>query len=310
MRSTPVGVARKRPRHSLVSRQLGAGPLWSAMVYLIMLVVALIMLLPFVHEIAKSFSHPVEANSGRVMFLPRQLTVENYAYFFQSRYARLWHSLILTAGLTAFTTVWSVGLTGISAYPMSRPRQEFPLYRPMQILLVFSLVFFPPLIPYFTTVRGYGLMDSLWAIILTHSVLPFNLVLAINYYRGLPEELIDSCRVDGATDFRILFQIVMPLATPMLATITVYVSVLIWNIYLHPLLFIRTPDLMPLQPVVRSILSESIGSEQSRVAASIFDSAQSTKSALVLLSIIPIVAVYPVLQKFFAKGALLGSLKS
>ena len=280
------------------------------MVYLMMLLVALTMLLPFVHELAKSFSHPVEANSGRVMFIPRRLTLENYRYFFQPRYSRLWRSFILTAGLTAFATVWSVGLTGISAYPMSRPRREFPLLRVMQILLVFSLVFFPPLIPYFTTVRAYGLMDSLGAIVLTHSVLPFNLVLAINYYRGLPEELVDSCRVDGASDFRILFNVIMPLSTPMLATITVYVSVLIWNIYLHALLFIRSPDLMPLQPVVRSILTESIGSEQSRIAASIFDNAQSTRSALVLLSIIPIVVVYPALQRFFAKGALLGALKS
>jgi putative aldouronate transport system permease protein len=280
------------------------------MVYLMMLLIALVMLLPFIHELAKSFSHPVEANSGRVMFIPRSLTLENYRYFFQPRYARLWHSFILTAALTAFATVWSVGLTGISAYPMSRPRREFPLLRIMQVLLVFSLVFFPPLIPYFTTVRAYGLMDSLGAIVLTHSVLPFNLVLAINYYRGLPEELVDSCRVDGASDFRILFSVIMPLSTPMLATITVYVSVLIWNIYLHALLFIRSPELMPLQPVVRSILTEAIGADRSRVAASIFDNAQSTRSALVLLSIVPIVVVYPALQRFFAKGALLGALKS
>lgn len=291
-------------------KRLGSGPLWTASVYTILAIVALTMLLPFVHEIAKSFSHPVEANAGRVLFTPQLPTIENYAYFLQERYSRLWRSMLVTVFLTGFGTLWSVLLTGIGAYPMSRPAEEFPLLRLMQVLLVFSLVFFPPLIPYFLTVRGYGLMDSLWAIILTHSILPFNLVLAINYYRQLPEDLLDSCRIDGANDFRILFQIVMPLSAPMLATITVYVSVLIWNIYLHPLLFIRSPDIMPLQPVVRSILSESLNATTSRTSASIFDSAQSTKSALVLISMLPIVVVYPFLQRFFVKGALLGAVKS
>lgn len=300
----------QRNRQSAEAHRLGSGPLWTAAVYVILAMVALTMLLPFVHEIAKSFSHPVEANAGRVLFTPQRPTIENYAYFLQDRYSRLWRSMLITTYLTVFATLWSVLLTGISAYPMSRPANEFPLLKVMQGLLVFSLVFFPPLIPYFLTVRGYGLMDTLWAIILTHSILPFNLVLAINYYRQLPEDILDSCRIDGASDVRILFRIVMPLSAPMLATITVYISVLIWNIYLHPLLFIRSPEIMPLQPVVRSILSETLNAATSRTSASIFDSAQSTKSALVLVSIVPIVAVYPFLQRFFVKGALLGAVKS
>jgi ABC-type glycerol-3-phosphate transport system permease component len=299
----------KQSAHRSEARKLGSGPIWTASVYVILVLVAVVMLMPFIHEIAKSFSHPVAANSGEVVFIPKNPTIENYTYFLQDRYHRLWNSFLITIYLTTFTSLFSVTLTAMAAYPMSRPKKEFPLLGVMQGLLVFSLVFFPPLVPYFLTVRGYGLMDTLWAIILAHSILPFNLVLAINYFRGLPEEILDSCRVDGASDFLILFRIVIPLSAPMLATITVYISVLIWNIYLHPLLFIRSPEIMPLQPVVRSIFTESLDATQAR-NDTIFDNSESTKSALLLLSIAPIVAVYPLLQRYFVKGALLGAVKS
>jgi ABC-type glycerol-3-phosphate transport system permease component len=269
------------------------------------------MLLPFVHELAKSLSHPDAVATGRVTLVPRDLTLGNYRYFIDPRYAALWRSFAVTAYLTVAGTAWSVAFTAAMAFPLSRPRAEFRLGPALMLLVVFTIIFFPPIIPYFLAVKSYGLMDSLWAIILAHTIGPFNLILVINYYRALPEELFDSCRIDGGSDLRLAVQIAMPLSKPVLATVAVYTAVVLWNIFLHALLFIRDPAIMPLQPIVRSILMESTDSKIRMVLErDPFDAAESTKSAIVLLSIVPIVAVYPLLQKYFVKGALVGALKS
>jgi putative aldouronate transport system permease protein len=270
------------------------------------------MLLPFVHELAKSLSYPSRVNDGSVTFVPQQPTWGNYLHFTDPTYVFLWRSFLNTTFLTVVGTLWSVFFTALMAYPMSRPRTEFRIGPGLMILVVFTIIFFPPVIPYFLAVRAYGLMDSLWAIIFAHTVMPFHLILVVSYYRGIPEAMFDSCRIDGANDLRIVWQVAMPLSKPVLATIAVYTAVILWNILFHALLFIRNPKLMPLQPMVRAILQEStqfIGDARMQRIDPFYRS-ESSYSALVLMTTIPIIVVYPFLQKYFIKGALLGALKS
>jgi ABC-type glycerol-3-phosphate transport system permease component len=300
----------KRRRRSQYQK-LGGTLTGTIIVHVILVVVGLLMLLPFVHELAKSFSFPTRVMAGQVVFWPKDFTFGNYGYFIDPAYKNLWRSFLNTAYLTVVGTVWSVFFTALVAFPLSRPRSEFRLGPAMMGLVVFSIIFFPPLIPYFLVVKSYGLMDTLWAIILAHTIGPFNLILVITYYRGLPEDLFDSCRIDGGTDLRLAWQIAIPLSKPVLATISVYTAVLLWNIFLHALLFIRDPKIMPLQPIVRSILNRSTDSLANQsLTFNPFESAESTKSAVILLSTFPIIAVYPFLQRYFVKGALLGALKS
>jgi putative aldouronate transport system permease protein len=195
------------------------------------------------------------------------------------------------------------------AYSMSKSHEAFRAGRALTLLVIFGIVFFPPMIPYFLTVRSYGLMNTRWVIILAHTIGPFNLLIVRTYFRNLPQELFDAAEIDGASEFRQAFQIAFVLSKPALATISIYTAVLLWNIYLHSLLFIRDPQLTPLQPVVRSLLATSEDTGAVTMEFNPFRNAQSAKSALVLISIVPIAVVYPFLQRHFTKGALLGSVK-
>jgi len=297
-------------KHS--ASRLGATPAGRIVVFAGLLAVTLLTLLPVVHEIAKSFSMPGAVNAGKVFLWPVEPTLGNYAHYFQAEYASLLRAFLNNVLITVSGTLWSVFFTTLTAYPLSRSLREFRFGAFLMGLFVFCIVFTPPLIPYFLAIRSYGLLDTWWALILTHTVLPFNLILVVSYMRGLPEELFEACRMDGGNDWWMAFRVAFPLATPILATIGVYTAVLFWNFYLHPILFLQSPDLMPLQPVIRSYLSEEVGVIRVGVdgVQDLFAHTPSSASALVLLSILPVVLVYPFLQKHFLKGSLEGAIKS
>ena len=291
------------------AQKMGASPAGQYAIVFALAIVGLIMLLPFVNEIAKSFSDPLIVKQGRVTFWPIGLTLGNYRHYLNPEFDGLWRSFLNSFYITSIGTLWSVFFTASMAYAMSKPREVFRAGRFLSLLLVFAIVFFPPMIPYFLTVRAYGLMNTRWVIILAHTIGPFNLLIVRTYFRSLPQELFDAAEMDGASEFRQCFQIAFQLSKPALATIGIYTAVLLWNIYLHSLLFIRDPQLTPLQPVVRSLLATSEDTGAVTMEFNPFRNAQSAKSALVILSILPIGLVYPYLQRHFTKGALLGSVK-
>ncbi len=290
--------------------KFGATPMEVGIVYFLLAAATAAVLLPFFHEIAKSFSHPNEVEAGRVLLFPRRATLGNYRYFLRPEFSALPRAFLNNLLITSFGTLWSVFFTALTAFPVSRPRKEFPLGKGVMALVLFAIVFAPPMIPYFLAVRSYGLIDSWWALFLPHTVLPFNMILVVSYYRGLPEELFEACRIDGGGDLRMAFRIAMPLSKPILATVGIYTAVVFWNMFLHPLLFIRTQDLMPLQVFVRSILADAADLAGQDAGLNIFSNSQSSKSALVMLTTAPIVLVYPFMQRHFIKGSLSGALKS
>lgn len=266
------------------------------------------MVLPFIHELAKSFSYPSEVDAGRVSLWPQKPTLGNYYYYYRKHFAPLLRSFGITIYITGFGTLWSIYMTALMAYPLSRSRREFRL-GPLAIgIAIFSIIMFPPIIPYFLAIRAYGLMDTLWSIILTHTIVPFHLILLVAFFRQLPEDLFDSCRIDGGSSWRIFFQIALPLSKAALATVAVFTAIILWNIFLHPLLFISNPKRFPLQIFLRSIFQGGADPEV-LLKRDPFDNTESIKSALVILTTLPIVLVYPLLQKHFIKGIMLGALK-
>ncbi len=292
--------------------QVGTTPVGRFFVVFAMALVTVVTLVPIAHEIAKSLSMPAAVNEGRVTLWPVDFTWGNYLHYFKPEYASLLTAFVNNALLTVLGTAWSVFFTMLTAFPISRSFREFRFGPFLMGLFVFCIVFSPPLIPYFLSIRAYGLMDTWWALILPHMVLPFNLILVVSYLRGMPEELFEACRMDGGNDWWMAFRVAFPLAGPILATIAIYTAVLFWNLYLHPILFLQNPDLMPLQPVLRSYLAEDFG--VIRITADgtqdLFGNSPSATSALVLLSILPVVLVSPFLQKYFLKGSLEGAIKS
>ena len=176
-------------------------------------------------------------------------------------------------------------------------------------LVLFTLVFSPPVIPYFLAIKSYGLMDSRWALILPHTVTPFELILVITFFRQLPEEMFDACRIDGGNDYHLFRHVALPLSKAVLVTVALFTSVGLWNIFFHAMLFLRDPKLQPLQVFVRGILQAGGDMPTRKLLKDPFAETESTKSAIILLTTLPIILVYPLLQRYFAKGVLLGAIK-
>lgn len=283
--------------------------LGDAGIYIALTVIVLIMIFPFVHEIAKSFSSPGAVDAGRVSLWPREFTLGNYDYLFTKQFSQLSRSFAITIFITVAGTLWSLLITAPLAFAISRPRREFRLGPIAMGIAIFSMIFTPPIVPYFLTIKAYGLMDSQWATILPHSVIPFHLIILVTFFRELPAELFDACRIDGAGSFRIFYRIAVPLSKAALATIGVFTAIILWNIFLHPLLFIRSPEKFPLQIFIRSIFLGGGDLRNTLMDYNPFSEAASMKSALVVLTTIPIAIVYPFLQKYFVKGMMVGSIK-
>lgn len=292
------------------TRRMGGSVIGQTVILIALGFYGLIVLLPFVNEIAKSFSDPEIVKRGLVSFWPKGFTLGNYKYYLNPEFNGLWRAFYNTILITSFGTVWSVFFTSSMAYAMSKPKEVFRAGPFLSLLIVFAIVFFPPMIPYFLAVRSYGLMNTRWVIILAHTIGPFYMIIMRTFFKGIPQDLFDAAEIDGANDFRQAWQLAFPLAKPAMATIAIYTAVLLWNIYLHSLLFIRDPSLMPLQPIVRSLVAQSQDTGEVTMGYNPFRNSESAKSALVLISILPIMLVYPFLQKHFTKGAMLGSVKS
>jgi putative aldouronate transport system permease protein len=283
----------------------------NAVVYALLGLIALTMVLPFVHELAKSFSYPTAVEAGRVNLLPRNFTFGNYYYFWRKQRAQLFRALLNTVFITVVGTIWGVASTALMAFPLSRPRREFRWGTPVLILVIFCFVFQRPLIPYFLTIRAYGLMNTHAALILPHTVVPFYLFLMMTFMRGLPEEFVDACRIDGANEFQMFVRVIVPLSKAVLATVAVFSGVQLWNLFFHPLIFIRSTRLMPLQPIVRSIMRGGGDVLQgSLLDQDPFRETSSIKSALIILTTLPVALAYPFLQKYFTKGTMVGAIKT
>ena len=179
------------------------------------------------------------------------------------------------------------------------------------LAVVFTMIFRWPIIPYFLAIRSYGLIDSLWALILPHAVIATNLVIMRTFFMQLPEEMEEAAHIEGANSLQILFRIVLPLSKPVLATLGLFYAVTYWNLFMHPKLFIRSPELYNLQLKIREIISmTSESSAESEKFMSRAEFSQVTvEAATIAFGTIPILILYPFLQKYFVKGAMLGSLK-
>lgn len=280
-------------------------------VYSLLGVLALLMLLPFIHELAKSFSYPTAVEAGKVNLVPIDFTYGNYYYYVRKQLTQLSRAFINTMIITVFGIIMGVFSTALMAFPLSRPRREFKWATPILVMVVFCFVFQRPLIPYFLAIKSYGLMDTYASQILPHAIIPFYLFLMITFFRGLPEDLIDACRIDGGNEFHIFMNIVLPLSKAVLATVAIFLGVQLYNLFMHPLLFLRSTSKLPLQPIVRSIMQGTGDVLQGTLLDSDpFRETDSIKSALIILTAVPVAALYPFLQKYFTKGTMVGAIKT
>ena len=223
----------------------------------------------------------------------------------RSRPAALLRSLLVTVGVTAVGTLVQVMLTFLMAYPLSR--RGLPGRNVLLNLVIFTMVFGGGMIPTFLVVRQLGLLDTYWALILPLAINPFYLIIVKNFFQELPEELQEAARIDGCTELGVFARIMMPLSKPILATFSLFYAVGIWNDYMSPLLYISDTNKWTLQMFVRqvTISADALGN----LDPNYIPPEQSLKFAIIAVATLPILMVYPFLQKHFTKGMLIGSVK-
>lgn len=280
-----------------------ADRLFNGVTYVLLSLVGLAAVIPILYVFSVSLTPYGEVlkNGGYVLF-PKELTFEAYRKLFEG--STIMRSLLVTIWLTVIGTSVNLILTSLTAYGLSRkslPGRSIFLY-----MVVFTLLFSGGIIPTYLIVKATGLMDSIWALILPNAISSFNVLLMKSFFENLPEELFESARIDGAEEFRILHQIVIPLSKPTFITIGLFYAVGHWNQFFSAIMYVTDRSLYPLQVVVREILMMTQQPLES--ADHIVPTVTMQMSAVVIASL-PVFIVYPFLQKHFTKGMLLGSIK-
>ena len=270
---------------------------------------AVLCFLPLIHVMAVSFSESAAVAAGQVTFWPVDFTLKSYD-FIVSRPEFL-RSLGITLERVILGTAINMLLTVMVAYPLSKEVKAFRLRTVYVWIFVFTILFSGGLVPWYMTIRYTGLLDSIWALVLPGAVPVFNVILLLNFFRGLPKELEESCFMDGAGHIRTLWSIYVPLSLPGLATVGLFTIVGHWNAWFDGLILMNKPEHYPLSSYLQTIIINfdfsQVKQEDIHKLSQI--STRTSKAAQIIVGSLPILLVYPFLQKYFVKGIVLGSVK-
>ncbi|KAA6482655.1 ABC transporter permease [Bacillus swezeyi] len=267
----------------------------------------LVCVLPFIHVIAASFATVEEVISKKFILIPTTFSLDAYRYIFSTDI--VYRSLIISILVTAAGTAVSMFLSSLMAYGLSR--KELMGRRVLMFLVVFTMLFSGGMIPTFLVVKSLGLLDSYWSLILPTAINAFNLIILKNFFQNIPASLEESAKIDGCNDLGIFFRIILPLSLPAIATISLFYAVTYWNTYMQAILYLSDATKWPIQVLLRQIVIVSSGmqGDMTEMGAASAPPEQTIKMAVIVVATIPVLLVYPFIQKHFAKGALLGSIK-
>jgi len=268
------------------------------------------MVYPFVHMLSISLSTPAEALRSGFHLYPKEASLEAYKKVFSSE--GVWIGYGNTIFRTVIGTCLSVAVMMLGAYPLSKkylPHRTF-----YTMFIVVTMFFSGGLIPTYLLIKGIGLLDSRWVLIIPGLISTFSMLIMRNFFMSIPSELEDSAKIDGAHDMRVLFSIVMPLSKPILATVALWTAVNHWNAWFDALIYIQDSTKMVLQIYLRRLIVDNMNQDLQRLMDQSMMGVQAVipetvKAAVLMVATIPILAVYPFLQKYFVKGIMIGSLK-
>ena len=280
---------------------------WPDLIILILLsLAALIIILPFVNVIAISLTTQKAYADTPLLLFPEVFTWENYQTLLED--GRIMIGYKTSYLLLIMALPINMMLTTMMAYGLSRkgyPGREFILK-----FVVFTMLFNGGIVPLYLTVKSYGLIGSLWSVALCEGLNTFYMIIVLNFFQSLPESLIESAKLDGAGEFKIMCSIVLPLSKPALATIFLYYLVDRWNEWYYAMLMVRDTKRTPLQLVLRNIVLESQNLDNIVTeSVELFTFSAGIKMGAVVVTVIPVMCVYPFLQKYFTKGIMIGAVK-
>lgn len=276
-----------------------------AVISVFMVVVSFLFLYPLWTTVVQSFSSSRTADSIGFKFWPTEWSLNAYQYVFSKQL--IWSAYKNTIIRTVVTTALHIMLTYFGAYGLSR--RDLPFKNVITFLIVFTMFFSGGLIPSYLLMKNLGLIGSRWAVILPGLTSAWNLVIARNFVQGLPYELEESAAIDGAHPLRIIFQILLPLSKPILAVLALWVAVGQWNSYFDAMLYNNSPELKPLALLVREMVVEAQGMNENSLMIDANVASSSVRAATIVVSMVPILCVYPFVQKYFVKGVMVGALK-
>ncbi len=275
----------------------------------ILLTLALICIIPLIHVAAVSSSSSAAASAGSVSLWPKEFTTNSYA--FVAKRPAFWRAMRVSIIRIILGGGLSILLTITAAYPLSQPKESFRFRTVYAWFFFITMIFNAGMIPWYMVIRQFGLLDSIWALILPGAVPVFSVILLLNFFREVPKELAEAAFIDGAGHWRTLLTIYVPLSKPALATLLLFSLVANWNNWFDGLILMNNPDNYPLQTYIQTIAVQRSFSmmtrEEIQQMAAISD--RTLRSAQIFLGSLPIVVVYPFLQKYFVKGIVLGGVK-
>ncbi|WP_337102628.1 carbohydrate ABC transporter permease [Paenibacillus sp. YIM B09110] len=276
-----------------------------AMIYIVLTMLALVVVYPFIHVIAVSFSGRGEALRSGFHFFPRDF--EWTAYRELLDYPFIWSGYANTLFRMGVGTFLTLLVTVCAAYPLSRP--DFPMKRALVLLLLFTMIFDGGIVPNYLLIKELHLLNSLWVYVLPTAANAFQVLVMLSFFRSIPDALIEAARIDGARDMKILFRIVLPLSIPSLVTIGLWSMVHHINAFMDNLLYVTDQSKYVLQQVIRQILIENKLDPFTTATNLVPPAPESLKMASVIVCSLPVLVVYPFLLKYFEKGTMIGSVK-
>jgi putative aldouronate transport system permease protein len=272
-------------------------------------ILGLVCAFPILHTLALSLSSSSAASSGRVTLLPVDFTLQSYRFVLDNP------AFLKSFGVSLLRVLVGVPvnmlLTVLVAYPLSRTTREFRLRDAFAWFFLITVLFSGGLIPYYMVINRTGLIDSFWALIIPGALPVFNVVLLVNSFRNIPKELEEAAAMDGANHWTILFKILLPMSAPILATLTLFVAVAHWNAWFDGLILMNSPAKYPLQSYLQTVIvnpDPRFLTERDLALLQLISN-RTIRAAQIFIAMIPIMAIYPFLQRYFVAGIKLGSVK-
>jgi putative aldouronate transport system permease protein len=276
--------------------------------FILLSVWGIIIVAPFINALAISFTSYKEYLETPLLLFPKEPELKAYRELFKDN--RLLYGYRTTIIIVLVGVPLSLFLSSSMGFALSRkgwPGRKFFFF-----FILFTMIFQGGIVPLYMVVRSLRLTNTIWSVIFTSGINTFYMLLVYNFFQSLPESLIESAKLDGAGDWIILFRIIMPLSMPILTTMTLFYTVDKWNEWFNAMVFIRNASIQPLQLVLRSIVLDSVTGSQTATTVALLERPFpiGIKMAAVMLTMLPIMCIYPFLQKHFAKGMMVGAIKA
>ncbi|MDF2963313.1 MAG: carbohydrate transporter permease [Paenibacillus sp.] len=277
--------------------------------YFLMIVITVITLYPFWNQVITSISAESSLYTTDMLLFPSKLSFESYHVIFQ--YKAIWSGYGNTILRTILGVCLSLSFTALFAYPLAK--KDLPFNRTITSLVLFTMLFSGGLIPNYLLVKQLGIFNSVWALVLPSMISAFNALIMRNFFRSIPDSLEESARVDGAGYFFIFRKIIVPLSKPVLATVALWIAVNHWNAWFDAMIYITDPKKQVLQVVLRKIIVDN-NMDQLNAMLYQFDqkdmfSTRQLQATVIMFSVIPMLVIYPFVQKYFVKGIMIGAVK-